>query len=65
MPDPVPLDDPGTDRFAPARRAHMEAAALRAIDDPKALARAARIVRAAIARGRLDVEQLTDAGRSS
>lgn len=35
----------------PARRAAMANAANRAVDDPKALARAARIVRAALARG--------------
>lgn len=45
-------------RTAAATTAHMKAAALRAIDDPAALNRAARIVRAAILRKRLALEDL-------
>ena len=41
------------DRAAKARETHMLRAAERAIDDPSRLARAARIVRVALARRRL------------
>jgi hypothetical protein len=40
-----------TDRTAPARAEHERRAAERAVDNPRQLARAARIVRAALARG--------------
>lgn len=49
---------------APARRteaaitARKQAAALRAVDDPAVLARAARIVRAAIQRQRMTLDDL-------
>jgi hypothetical protein len=42
-------------RTAAANEASRRAAALRALDDPVKLARAARIVRAALERGRLEV----------
>lgn len=44
---------------APAQEANKRNAALRAIDDPAKLARAARIVRAALERQRLTLEDLT------
>lgn len=43
---------------AAAVEANQQYAALRAVDDPVKLARAARIVRTAIARSRLTVEDL-------
>lgn len=46
-------------RTAAATAATQQYAAERAIDDPAKLARAARIVRTALARGRLSVEDLT------
>jgi hypothetical protein len=45
-----------------ARAIHLERAAERAIDDPAQLARAARIVRVAIERGRLTPEDLVERG---
>jgi hypothetical protein len=54
---------------AAATEAHLRNAALRAVDDPATLARAARIVRAALARQRLtpadlvgDIVQPSDLG---
>jgi hypothetical protein len=44
---------PATEKTAPARAVMLSNAAERAIDDPVVLARAARIVRAALARQRL------------
>lgn len=44
---------------APARAEHERRAAERAVDDPAKLARAARIVRAALARQRLTLADLT------
>jgi hypothetical protein len=44
---------------APATEAVQRYAAERAIDDPAKLARAARIVRAALARKRLTLDELT------
>lgn len=48
-----------TSRTAAATAATQQYAAERAIDDPAKLARAARIVRTALARGRLAIEDLT------
>ncbi len=48
------------DRAAKARSVQQQNAAVRAIDDPVQLARAARIVRAALARRRLTVADLTN-----
>jgi hypothetical protein len=45
-------------RTAPARKQYLRNAALRATEDPVRLARAARIVRAAIERGRLSAADL-------
>jgi len=56
MPEPHPLPN---DRAANARRVHLINAAHRAADDPVALARATRIVRAALARRALDLSALT------
>jgi hypothetical protein len=42
----------------PARTAHLRNAAERAVDDPVVLAKAARIVRAALARQRLTLADL-------
>jgi hypothetical protein len=42
---------PPTDRAAVARAVRSQRSAERAVDDPRQLARAARIVRAALARG--------------
>jgi len=50
--EPVP-------RTAAATTAHLEKAALRAVEDAASLARAARIVRAALARQRLTPADLT------
>lgn len=50
---PVP-----TDRAVPARVGNMRNAALRAVDDPVVLARAARIVRAALVRKALTHDDL-------
>jgi len=44
---------------AAATREHMHRSAHRAVDDPAQLARAARIVRAALARNRLTLDDLT------
>jgi hypothetical protein len=44
---------------APARAAMLANAADRAVDDPAKLARAARIVRAALARRKLTLDDLT------
>lgn len=49
---------PGTDT-APATEAHVTNSAHRAVDDPKQLARATRIVRAALARRKLTHDDLT------
>jgi len=63
VPTDTPLD-PSTAvhqrraRTAPARNAALRNAALRATDDPATLARAARIVRAALERGRLSAADL-------
>lgn len=46
-------------RTEAATREHLRRSAHRAVDDPLALARAARIVRAALARQRLTIEDLT------
>lgn len=46
-------------RTAAASEAHRQHAAERAIDDPVKLARAARIVRLALARQRLTLDELT------
>lgn len=54
-------EDAASRRTAPARAAHELRAAERAVDDPVKLARAARIVRAALARRVLTVEDLTPA----
>jgi hypothetical protein len=43
----------------PATEAHMRNAAIRAVDDPAKLAQAARIVTAALERGRLRLADLT------
>lgn len=48
-----------TPRTTAATRANMHKAALRALDDPAKLARAARIVRAALERQRLTIQDLT------
>ena len=52
---------------APAVEAIQRNAAQRAIDDPVKLARAARIIRTALARQRITLDELTraDAGRSA
>lgn len=59
-------------RLAKARKTQMTNAAVRAVDDPAQLARAARIVRAALARQVLlpadlqgDIVQPTDLGLST
>lgn len=49
----------GTDLAAPARAAQQRKAAIRALDDPHALGRAARIVREALRRNRLTLADLT------
>jgi hypothetical protein len=46
-------------RTAKARRVQLTRTAHRAVDDPLELARAARIVRAALARQRLNLSDLT------
>lgn len=46
-------------RTVKARQEHQRNAAHRAVDDPAQLARAARIVRAALARKRLSLAELT------
>lgn len=46
-------------RTSAATEAHKRNAAHRAVDDPAQLARAARIVRAALARQRLTLDELT------
>jgi hypothetical protein len=46
-------------KTAPARRVRLTQTAHRAVDDPIELARAARIVRAALARQRLTIDDLT------
>ena len=51
----VAIFDTGTDHGAHGRRVAQHNAAVRAIDDPAKLRKAARIVRVAIERGRLDV----------
>jgi hypothetical protein len=47
------------ERTAAARAEHLLRSAHRAVDDPVQLARAARIVRAALARKRLTLAELT------
>lgn len=59
MPDPNRAPS-GAARTAAARAAHLNQAAQRAIDDPVKLARAARIVRAAIERRRLRLADIVD-----
>lgn len=59
MPGSVAADNAA--RTAPARRAQLRNAALRATDDPAQLARAARIVRAALERGKLTPDDLQGA----
>lgn len=54
---PVPTTT-GLDRTAKARAAVERNAALRAIDDPRQLARAARIVRAGLERKRLTLAEV-------
>jgi hypothetical protein len=58
----IPTHDAGRGlqrtNVAPAHQARKQYAAERAIDDPAKLARAARIVRLAIARNRLSVEDI-------
>jgi hypothetical protein len=56
----------GAARTAKARETHVTRAAHRAVDDPAQLARAARIVRAALARRKLTLAELTPlpAGRT-
>ena len=49
-----------TDRAAIAREAMMAKSADRAVDDPRQLARAARIVRAALARKALEPADLLE-----
>jgi hypothetical protein len=49
----------GQDRAATARAVHLRRSAERALDDPVALARAARIVRLALERQRLQLADLT------
>jgi hypothetical protein len=49
----------GLARTEKARETHVTRAAHRAVDDPAQLARAARIVRAALARKRLTLDELT------
>lgn len=58
---PTPATEPAADRrrrTAAARRAHMQNAADRAVDDPQKLARAARIVRRALERQALSLDEL-------
>lgn len=47
------------ERIEKARAVHMERSAIRALDDPRQLARAARIVRAALERNRLTLADIT------
>lgn len=49
-------------RTAPARAAHQRNAAIRALDDPRQLGRAARIVRAALERRMLTLDELVQIG---
>jgi hypothetical protein len=58
----VPLPVPSTDRAAAARDAHQRKAAERAVDDARQLARAARIVRAALERRQLELEDVIPQG---
>jgi hypothetical protein len=51
---------PPTDRVAKARAVRSQRSAERAVDDPRQLARAARIVRAALARKALEPADLLD-----
>jgi hypothetical protein len=51
---------PGRSRTAAARAEHVRRAAERAVDDPRQLARAARIVRAALARKALEPTDLLE-----
>jgi len=55
IPDPVEREA----QLAKAREASQLSFAKRAVDDPVVLARAARIVRAALARGKLTQDDLT------
>lgn len=50
---------PRPDRAAKGREVHQAKSAHRAVDDPTKLARAARIVRAALARDKLTLDELT------
>lgn len=54
--------DEQLDRAAKARTVQQENAARRAIDDPVTLARAARIVRVALERERLTLDDLRSGG---
>jgi hypothetical protein len=51
--------EPVHDRASTARQVHETKAAHRAVDDPVALARGMRIVRAALARKRITADELT------
>lgn len=55
---PTPGQRPGYTPVAAIER-NQQLAADRAIDDPAKLARAARIIRTALERGRISVEDLT------
>jgi hypothetical protein len=59
IPAKTPAEPTPAELTAPAREAMLHNAAVRALDDPIALARAARIVRAAIERGRLTPDDIT------
>jgi hypothetical protein len=56
-----PTSEP-TDRAATARAVRSQRSAERAVDDPRQLARAARIVRAALARKALEPADLLEGG---
>ena len=53
------MSAPSVPRTARATEAHIRNTAIRAVDDPAQLAKAARIVRAALQRGRLTSDDLT------
>jgi hypothetical protein len=56
-----PTSEP-IDRAATARAVRSQRSAERAVDDPRQLARAARIVRAALARRELELADVLPAG---
>lgn len=58
MPGDLEVTNPES-RTAKARAIRLTQVAHRAVDDPATLARAARIVRAALARQRLTLDELT------